>query len=325
MIDDRLEPWMLNADWREDLRLFVVVDLANWDPAIAIEPRPPIPVIAVGSALHPRAGQADIHLETDTSLKTLATAITRTPHAAAIIVDLLRATEGMVPQQALICESLAFAALQAGHEHRAWLEARPATPLGEGGRVISERRGDLLRITIDRPAAYNAIDCGLRDALFDAFSLASLDPAIKAVQVNANGRCFGVGADLGEFGTTRDPATSHAIRSRTLPARALLPRAAIYAVHVQGACLGASLEFAAFAGRVTASSDAFFQLPELSMGILPGAGGCVSIPRRIGRQRAAFLMLSGRRIDARTALAWGLIDAIVDDPTLDEGRADIAG
>jgi enoyl-CoA hydratase/carnithine racemase len=70
---------------------------------------------------------------------------------------------------------------------------------------------------------------------------------------------------------------------------------------------------AAFAKRVIAAENAFFQLPELEMGVIPGAGGCVSIPRRIGRQRAAFMAISGRRINARTALAWGLVDAI--DPT----------
>ena len=56
------------------------------------------------------------------------------------------------------------------------------------------------------------------------------------------------------------------------------------------------------------------QLPELAMGILPGAGGCVSLTRRIGRQRTALMILSGRRIGARQALDWGLIDAIVDEP-----------
>jgi enoyl-CoA hydratase/carnithine racemase len=86
------------------------------------------------------------------------------------------------------------------------------------------------------------------------------------------------------------------------------------------------LELAAFAGRLTASPDAWFHLPETGMGILPGFGGCVSIPRRIGRQRAAALMLSGKRINARLALDWGLIDAIIDEPPADEaGFHEIGG
>ena len=66
--------------------------------------------------------------------------------------------------------------------------------------------------------------------------------------------------------------------------------------------------------RLTASPEAWFQLPELAMGILPGAGGCVSLTRRIGRQRTALMILSGKRLNARQALAWGLVDAVMDEP-----------
>jgi enoyl-CoA hydratase/carnithine racemase len=104
------------------------------------------------------------------------------------------------------------------------------------------------------------------------------------------------------------------IRRRTSPAFLLSRVSEILTVHIQGACVGAGLEMAAFARRVTATSNAWFQLPEVAMGLLPGAGGCFSVPRRIGRQRAALMLLSGRRISAETALRWGLIDAIVDDP-----------
>jgi enoyl-CoA hydratase/carnithine racemase len=77
--------------------------------------------------------------------------------------------------------------------------------------------------------------------------------------------------------------------------------------------VGSGVELAAFAGRVVAHPDTTFSLPELSMGLLPGAGGTVSLPGRIGRHRTAWLMLTGHRIDARTAQAWGLVDEI--DPS----------
>jgi enoyl-CoA hydratase/carnithine racemase len=128
---------------------------------------------------------------------------------------------------------------------------------------------------------------------------------------------------LNEFGTTTDPATAHAIRCLTLPARAAIACADRLAVHVDGACVGAGLELAAFASRVTATTRSWFQLPELAMGIIPGAGGCVSLPRRIGRQRTVLMVLSGRRIGARQALAWGLVDALVDDPAIDERGGDL--
>jgi enoyl-CoA hydratase/carnithine racemase len=80
--------------------------------------------------------------------------------------------------------------------------------------------------------------------------------------------------------------------------------------HVHGACAGAGVELPAFAAKVSARADAWFMLPELSMGLVPGAGGTASLPRRIGRRRTAWLALSGERIDARTALEWGLVDEI---------------
>ena len=73
---------------------------------------------------------------------------------------------------------------------------------------------------------------------------------------------------------------------------------------------GPASSFPAFAGRVVARSDARFGLPEVGLGLIPGAGGTVSVTRRVGRHRAAYLALSGETIDASTALSWGLVDAI---------------
>jgi enoyl-CoA hydratase/carnithine racemase len=71
------------------------------------------------------------------------------------------------------------------------------------------------------------------------------------------------------------------------------------------------MELPAFASRVVARSDATFHLPEVGMGLVPGAGGTASIPTRIGRQRTAWLAITGATIDARTAMAWGLVDDLV--------------
>jgi enoyl-CoA hydratase/carnithine racemase len=70
------------------------------------------------------------------------------------------------------------------------------------------------------------------------------------------------------------------------------------------------LEMAAFCGWVEAHEDSVIGLPELSLGLIPGAGGTVSVTRRIGRWRTAYLVLTGRTVDAATALTWGLVDAI---------------
>jgi enoyl-CoA hydratase/carnithine racemase len=65
---------------------------------------------------------------------------------------------------------------------------------------------------------------------------------------------------------------------------------------------------------VTATAGTFFRLPEVAMGLIPGAGGTASIPRRIGRHRTCYLAISGVDIDLRTALAWGLVDAEAPAP-----------
>jgi enoyl-CoA hydratase/carnithine racemase len=81
--------------------------------------------------------------------------------------------------------------------------------------------------------------------------------------------------------------------------------------NVHGGCVGAGLERPAFAGRVVAGADATFHLPEVGMGLVPGAGGTASIPHRSGGQRTAWLAITGAALDAATALDWGLVDAVV--------------
>ena len=152
--------------------------------------------------------------------------------------------------------------------------------------LVETREGDRLTVTLDDPASRNAIDRTMRDALHEAFELAALDTRLQ-VSLRGTGRTFSLGAELAEFGTTTDPVTAHGIRMKTLPARMIARCADRLDVHVQGGCVGAGLEMAAWASRFTASPDAWFQLPELAMGVLPGAGGCVSITRRIGRQLIA--------------------------------------
>jgi len=248
------------------------------------------------------------------------------PTAAKVLVDLLAGIDLRDPQRGLEQESLAYAELQRSEAHARWLSSRPRAQTPESpGKVIIERFINCVELTLDRPNARNAIDRAMRDDLFDGFLVAALDPDVSRVHLRGRGRAFCVGADLNEFGTTRDPAVAHAIRMETLPARAIVECCRKFSAHVQGPCIGAGLEMVAFTTRLTATRGAWFQLPELSMGLIPGAGGCVSVSRRIGRRRTAALVLSGRRISAQTALCWGLIDAIVDDLAVDHSQPDVFG
>lgn len=293
------------------------VDLDACDSAARWDALPPFPVIGIGGRHHPLGATFDAVLESPIDAETLIGQVERAPRAAAVTVQLLRTSEGLPLDRALVLESLAYGLLQGSEEYAAWLSARrPSGSPDPEGRVIVERRDSILHIVLDRPRARNAINRVIRDQLHEAFTLAALDPEIRSVKLRSIGEAFSAGGDLEEFGTTKDPATAHLIRMRTLPALAVARRPEILDVHIQGACIGAGVEISAFAGRVTAAPTAWFQLPELAMGLIPGAGGCVSVPRRIGRQRAALMILSGQRIDAQTALRWGLIDAIEDQPPI---------
>jgi enoyl-CoA hydratase/carnithine racemase len=150
----------------------------------------------------------------------------------------------------------------------------------------------------------------MRDALAEGLALALADDSIQELVLDAKGHSFCSGGDLDEFGSFPDPATAHAVRSARSPARLLSLCSARTRAEVHGACVGAGCELPAFCRHVCAREDAFFQLPEVRMGLVPGAGGTASLPFRIGRQRTAWLALSGSRIDAATALRWGLVDEI---------------
>ena len=240
----------------------------------------------------------------------------RWPQAAAVCDDVLRAVDPAAPAFAgVITESLAYSTLQAGPEFARWLAERGPARLPEiPDPVQAERDRDRLYIRFNRPQRHNAFSTDARAALLEALEVARLDPSITEVVLSGNGPSFCSGGDLAEFGTFTDPTSAHLARTRHSPALALdeltarLGRRCRAEVH--GQVLGSGLEMAAFCGWVRAHPDAVLGLPELSLGLIPGAGGTVSITRRIGRWRTAYLVLSGRTIDAATALKWGLVDEI---------------
>jgi uncharacterized protein YciI len=235
----------------------------------------------------------------------------RNPHAVAVLRSVLHVSADMSVEDALIVESLAYSTLQSGPEHQKWLANYTQRPVLRAHTPVAVRRDDdVLRITLSRPERRNAIDAATRDALLDAFAIADADPEVH-VEWSGAGPSFCSGGDLNEFGTLDDPASAHLIRtSRSLGAAIHRLRDRI-TVHIQGRCAGAGVELPAFAGRVVADPGTTFLLPELAMGLIPGAGGTVSLPRRIGRERTEWLALTGEPIDARTALDWGLVDELV--------------
>ena len=240
-------------------------------------------------------------------------AVQRAPLAAVTLAQVLRVGEHLDLESMLVVESLAYAALQSAPEHARWLATRRPHVQREPRTtppVRVERRGTRLEITLDRPEVRNAVDVHVRDGLAEALAVAIADPSVSEVELRGAGPAFCAGGDFGEFGTTPDALTGHLVRTTRSVPRLLAACHARLVVHVHGACVGAGIEMAAFARRVVAAPDARFALPELAFGLIPGAGGTASIPRRIGRERAAYLALTGEHIDAETALRWGLVDEV---------------
>ncbi len=234
------------------------------------------------------------------------------PQATLVLAYLLRTTGELAVTAALDAESLAYSTLLDGAEFRRWLERRGPRPVPPtvAEPVLAHRSGAVLHLTLNRPERRNAYGRQLRDALVDALRIAELDDTVEHVVLTGSGPSFCAGGDLDEFGTSPDLATAHFVRTRGGAGLPLHRLAARTEVRLHGSCVGAGIELPAFAGRVVTAPTATFRLPEVGMGLIPGAGGTVSIPRRIGRWRTLHAALSGESIDAATGLAWGLVDEI---------------
>jgi len=237
--------------------------------------------------------------------------VAKAPITAISLALHLRVVEGLEPELGLAAESAVYSMTQSGEEFAAWRsEAHQVIDPSTAPRLTMARTGGDLDIVLDRPERHNAIDARMRDELCDALTLAVADDSIEHVRLAGNGPSFCSGGDLGEFGSRSDPAGAHTIRLTNSPARLMHRLAHRTTVHIHGATLGGGIEMAAFAHRVIASADTVVGLPEVGLGLIPGAGGTVSMTRRIGRQRTAALALTGRTITARTALEWGLVDEV---------------
>ena len=241
----------------------------------------------------------------------LTRAVDVNPLAAATLCGILRSERPVA--DGLVVESLAYSMLLAGSEFARWRSSRPVRPIPDPTEpsVLLARSDDLLVITLNRPERRNAYGITVRDGLIEGLDLALADETIARVIVRGNGAAFCSGGDLDEFGSSPDPVTAHLIRLDRSAARRMHALRDRLDVELHGACIGAGIELASFAGHVTARADTVAVLPELAMGLIPGAGGTVGITRRIGRWRAAYLALSGAPLSAQAAFNWGLVDELV--------------
>ncbi len=286
--------------------------------SVAVDSRGGMPAIHTGfdlaltTAVHAPAPWVSVPAaQLDVALAAVFAGFEATPVASAIARLVFRLSPSLAFDDAVALESLAYSTLLAGGEFKAWRARHPAaTKQSAEGRVKLRDVGEGWVVELDRAEARNAFDARMRDALVEALEAVAVDPRGGPMELRGAGPAFSAGGDLAEFGQASDTALAHLIRVRQSPARLINSMRERVTARIHGACIGAGMEVPAAAGHVIAAPDTFIRLPEIGMGLIPGAGGCASIPRRIGPQRALYLALCGSTIDADTALHWGLVDAI---------------
>ncbi|WP_018238107.1 3-hydroxyacyl-CoA dehydrogenase NAD-binding domain-containing protein [Ensifer sp. BR816] len=182
--------------------------------------------------------------------------------------------------------------------------------------VKIERIGEIAIVTVDNPPV-NALSQALRQDLLDAAETLDADLTVRAVVLSCAGRTFIAGADVTEFGKPPLPPHLPDVVARIETAR----KPWVAAMH--GSALGGGLEVALGCRFRVASASAKLGLPEVRLGLVPGAGGTVRLPRLVGPANAAEMISSGTPVDAREALSRGLIDTLIDGD-LEKGAIDFA-
>ena len=178
--------------------------------------------------------------------------------------------------------------------------------------VLYEKEGPIAYMTLNRPQALNAYSVQMRDDLYEVLGAIKDDDEVRAVIVKGAGdKAFCAGADLKEFLTAPSAIEARQIRFRRDLWRRFLsmPQPLLAAVH--GYVLGSGMEIAACCDIRIASHDAVFGLPEVKLGIIPGAGGTQTIPRIIGLSKSLEMLLTNRWIPADEAYQSGLVNRVV--------------
>jgi 2-(1,2-epoxy-1,2-dihydrophenyl)acetyl-CoA isomerase len=176
--------------------------------------------------------------------------------------------------------------------------------------LTREHHDAVLTLTLNRPDKLNAIDNDLAATLLDALNAAALDPQVRVVRLQGQGRAFCAGRDVSAAPTDRDLELVQAVSQALVN----LPQPVVAAVH--GWTLGAGLEWMMNADLVFAADTTRFKLPEASLGVFVTGGLTAILPATAGLARAKALMLLGDEFNAQQAVAWGLIHATVPQAEL---------
>ncbi|QOZ22996.1 3-hydroxyacyl-CoA dehydrogenase NAD-binding domain-containing protein [Bradyrhizobium sp. CCBAU 51753] len=173
--------------------------------------------------------------------------------------------------------------------------------------VSFERHDNIAVVTVNSPPV-NALSAAVRGGIFDGVKRAIDDPQVAGIVLTCAGRTFIAGADITEFGKPPQPPGLAEVLSLIESS----PKPVVAAIH--GTALGGGLEVALACHYRVATKDAKLGLPEVKLGLLPGAGGTQRLPRAVGPELAVKMIVGGDPIGAQEALKAGLIEEIVEGP-----------
>jgi len=186
------------------------------------------------------------------------------------------------------------------------------------------RAGGAAKIELNRPDSLNAWNTQVSRDLWAAFEQVRDDEGVRAVVLTGAGRAFCSGADLKDMGTSDwegddgGPDLQRSLRERYHPVLTGLRRLEKPVVSaVNGPAVGVGLSLALTADLVVARPSAYFLLAFVNIGLVPDGGSSAFVPARIGAARAAEMAMLGERVSAETALAWGLINRIIEEADWD--------
>jgi enoyl-CoA hydratase/carnithine racemase len=180
-------------------------------------------------------------------------------------------------------------------------------------------------ITLNRPDRHNAIDDEASALLAKTFDEAAHSSEVRAILFRGSGKSFCSGRDTAVLGyRAQDESDYHFVRRHQLLKIAMLDCPKPIVASVKGAAIGGGCEMALAADMRVAASDLKMSMPEINYGLLPDTGGTQYLANLIGPARAKFMVMSGARIDARTALDWGAVDFVTEPQDVDAKAFEIA-
>ena len=190
--------------------------------------------------------------------------------------------------------------------------------------ITYEKVNRVATICLNRPHAHNAYNTIMRDELYQVLEATREDTDVRAVILSGHGTDFCGGADLNEFGTSPSMTIARDIRWERDVWGLFFNLGKPITAAVQGRCIGSGVEMAMLSDICIASSDASFSMPETRLGLIPAAGGTQTLTETLGISKSLILLLSKRCLNAKEALALGLVTKMIPKDRLLEEAIKIA-